>query len=220
MWYGRFLPLNKYCVAWKLFQVLPDESSLSANDDTSSVDLNNAGSERDTGTSCSSGRMSAVDTSYNNWAFLKVRPQLDEGGGLLFPSCCTSEGFTLFALLLLVCSWPWSRSSLPLHPYSFCSSVLKMEVVGSSETLVMIQQDYMAYIPECSCHCEDIRSKIFVILFTLFRMAKTRSKLAEVAMFPDSVCGRCLISSLAGRWMSWLSGFMVFLSSHRQIPLG
>ncbi|PNF35440.1 Cysteine-rich protein 2-binding protein [Cryptotermes secundus] len=52
--------------------VTPDESSLSANDDTSSVELNNAGSERDTSASCSSGRMSAVDTSYNNWAFLKA----------------------------------------------------------------------------------------------------------------------------------------------------
>lgn len=37
------------------------------------MELNNAGSERDTGTSCSSGRVSAVDTGYNNWAFLKVR---------------------------------------------------------------------------------------------------------------------------------------------------
>uniref|UniRef100_A0A1V1G5K8 Putative cysteine-rich protein 7 isoform B n=1 Tax=Reticulitermes speratus TaxID=60591 RepID=A0A1V1G5K8_9NEOP len=55
--------------------VPPDESSLSAYDDTSSVELNNAGSERETGTSSSSGRTSAVDTNasyYNSWAFLKA----------------------------------------------------------------------------------------------------------------------------------------------------
>lgn len=73
-----------------LFQVTPDESSLSANDDTSSVELNSAGSERDTSASCSSGRMSAVDTSYNNWAFLKVKPQFNKSGGLLSPSHCVS----------------------------------------------------------------------------------------------------------------------------------
>lgn len=59
-----------------LYQVPADESSLSAYDDTSSTELNNAGSERETGTSCSSGRMSAVDTNpgyCSNWAFLKVR---------------------------------------------------------------------------------------------------------------------------------------------------
>ncbi|XP_069672188.1 cysteine-rich protein 2-binding protein [Periplaneta americana] len=53
----------------------PDESSLSAYDDTSSVELNNAESERETGTSCSSGRVSAVDTNpsyYNNWASFKA----------------------------------------------------------------------------------------------------------------------------------------------------
>lgn len=58
------------------FQTPPDESSLSAYDDASSIELNNAGSERETGTSSSSGRVSAVDTNpgyCSNWAFLKVR---------------------------------------------------------------------------------------------------------------------------------------------------
>jgi hypothetical protein len=75
-WKGENLTF--YCIYYELwlFQVPPDESSLSAYDDTSSVELNNAGSERETGTSSSSGRTSTVDSNtsyYNNWAFLKVK---------------------------------------------------------------------------------------------------------------------------------------------------
>ena len=72
-WHGKGKIL--LFTAW-LFQVPPDESSLSAYDDTSSVELNNAGSERETGTSSSSGHTSTVDSNtsyYNNWAFLKVK---------------------------------------------------------------------------------------------------------------------------------------------------
>ena len=77
-WHGKGKILIFYCIHYEqwLFQVPPDESSLSAYDDTSSVELNNAGSERETGTPSSSGHTSTVDSNtsyYNNWAFLKVK---------------------------------------------------------------------------------------------------------------------------------------------------
>ena len=107
-----------YCIHYELwlFQVPPDESSLSAYDDTSSVELNNAGSERETGTSSSSGRTSAVDSNtsyYNNWAFLKVKDYGVLRSTILVLTLSDAHHSVLFGLLS--CDAVFLHISLCLH---------------------------------------------------------------------------------------------------------